>query len=122
VVLGILIGLPSDLVPTVQTHFIVSAPVALIVGIPIFLVLKASKNIGLSYGACGITGMVVAAIPLAFLLVPEMQRSGGFTGGLTWQLVGYAVAVLASGVIGGLAFRWLAELLGEWCQVSILFT
>jgi hypothetical protein len=75
VCLGVLTGLPDAFIATVKFYFPTAAVTALVLGMPLYFVLRL-MHVSFSVVICSLLGMAVTLIPLAVLVVPEAMKPG----------------------------------------------
>lgn len=108
--IGVVVGLPEAVGATLLTHFLVTAPFAVCMGLPTYLVLR---KLGLhrSTKAALFIAVGIAIVPLSFLLLPDLSRYGFSFFLIDHPTMLYALSVIASAALGGAVFsigsRWL---------------
>jgi hypothetical protein len=103
ILMGLLAGWPDAVGPAMLTHFLIAAPLAVIIGLPAFFLLR---RVGLhqSPTAAVLLAVSVASVPLLALLIPEVNRYGIDILAVDRLTVIYAISVIVSAGMGGIVF------------------
>jgi len=109
ILIGILIGFPSEIVSTTKTHFIVVVPFSILIGMPSYFFLRL-LHIKISFKIILAVGISVSAIPAIYLFFPEINNYGITLFLTETASVFYLVSLLLGTIFGALIFKVLLEL------------